>query len=314
MLLKSICRRPGSALLALMSLTACSQALAQPPASGGEAGASPATHLSFFVLGKSWSFRQQADGEPALFDVYWFAEVFKKAGAGEVKAVMRRLAPGSEAIAFERSGDGGAVLYGHAEEAHVDSVAALDEALPNGDYRFDLETPGGTLENFVVSLGSVGEPSALPPPPRISLAQGGKPVAPEAVDPVQPLRVRWTPFTLGRADPNGISDDLIFVMLDDCRGQRAFHSGRPLAAPNPLEPDRPSASLLSFRDTEVTIPAAALAPGMRYTLKVEHARLLDTDRRQGVVGMTTWAVTSYLDVATRGRSEGGSLECRRPEE
>ena len=32
MLLKSICRRPGSALLALMSLTACSQALAQPPA------------------------------------------------------------------------------------------------------------------------------------------------------------------------------------------------------------------------------------------------------------------------------------------
>jgi hypothetical protein len=80
-------------------------------------------------------------------------------------------------------------------------------------------------------------------------------VNPEAVRAAEDLQISWTPFTTGRADPNGIADDLIFVMLEDCRGKRIYHSGRPLETPNPLvEPGKHSASWLTYTATEITVP------------------------------------------------------------
>ena len=197
------------------------------------------------------------------------------------------------------------MLFGHAGNRHQ-AVEAVDAELPNGDYAFSFSTPGGAIEDFVVTIGGADGKTDLPPAPVILLEQNGAAVSPDAVEPGVDVRVSWTPFATGRSDPNGISDDLIFVMMDDCHGERAFHSGRPLATPNPLEPDKPSENLLTYADDEVTMPGDSIRPGMRYLLKVEHARLLDTDEQQGVVGMTTFAVTTFLDVVATGDAGAGA--------
>lgn len=275
---------------------------AAPAASAG----SPGDHVSFFVIGKSSNARQSVTGELSLIDMGFFAEIFKLAGGDVSDAQMQLVAAGSEPILFDREGDGGAVLFGHDGNRHQ-NVAAVDEELPNGDYAFSFSTPGGDVEDFVVTLSGAGGATDLPPAPLIRLEQNGAAVSPDAVEPGVDVRVTWTPFATGRADPNGISDDLIFVMMADCNGERAFHSGRPLATPNPLEPDKPSADLLTFADDEVTMPGAAISPGMRYELKVEHARLLDTDEQHDVVGMSTYAVTTFLDIIATG--DAGANSC-----
>ena len=264
---------------------------------------SPGDHVSFFVIGKSWQFDQHGAGELNLIDLGYFAEIFKVAGGEVSDAWMQLQVEGAEPIPFDREGDGGTVLYGRAGTRHQE-LADLDTELPNGDYAFSFSTPGGDIENYAITLAGAGGLTDLPPGPVISLAQNGAPISPKAVAPGVDVLVSWTPFETGRADPNGIADDLIFVMMKDCHGQRAFHSGRPLDTPNPLEPDKPSDSLLTYADDEVVIPGAVWLPGMPYRLDVEHARLLDTDKRQGVVGMSTFAVTTHLEVQATGDLEG----------
>lgn len=271
-------------------------------APSAQATESAGDHVSFFVIGKSWHFDQNTGGELSLIDMGYFAEIFKTVGGDVTSASMHLDAPGAEPMPFDEEGDGGAVLYGMSRKRHSE-LEALDAELPNGDYVFDISTPGGDIENFAVTLSGPDGVTDLPPGPVIGLAQNGQPVASDAIEPGADVLVSWTPFDTGRADPNGIADDLIFVMMADCHGERAFHSGRPLATPNPLEPDRPSGTLLAYADTEVTIPGDAWIPGMRYTLDVEHARLLDTDRRDGVVGMSTFAVTTHLAVETLGDTD-----------
>lgn len=274
--------------------------------------ASPGDNVSFFVLGKTWHFKQDSGGLHETYDVHYFAEVFLKAGGEASDASMRLLAPGAEPIPFDHETDNGAVLHAREGKIHL-NLADLDAELPNGDYGFSFHTPAGDVRDFAVSLGSANSATDLPRPPTIQLAQGGTVVDPEAVRAGEDLQISWTPFTEGHADPNGIIDDLIFVIMEDCQGQRVYHSGRPLETPNPLtHPDRPSDDWLTYTATEITVAGAQLTPGMSYRLEVEFAQLLDTGRHQGVVGMSTYAVTTHLDVKTAGESAPGA--CPEPDE
>jgi len=267
---------------------------------------SPGDSVSFFVLGKTWHFQQDAAGVHGPNDVHYFGEIFTKAGGKVSNASMRLLAPGAQPIPFDHETDKGAVL--HARDGKILlKVADLDAELPNGDYAFNFHTPTGDVAEFVVSLGAPGSGTELPQPPTIQLAQGGAAANPEAVRPGEDLQISWTPFVNGRADSNGIVDDLIFVMLLDCRGNRVYHSGRPLQTPNPVvEPGKPSATWLSYKATKITVPGAGLVPGMGYRLEVELAKLMDTDKRDGVVGMTTYAVATHLNVNTAGKAKSGA--------
>ena len=94
----------------------------------------------------------------------------------------------------------------------------------------------------------------MPEPVTISLAQNGSGVAPSRVDPNRELTVRWSDFAQGRADPNGVIDDLIFVILTDCHGEIVSHSGRPFAA----------TPFLTYEVESYPVTKGALAPGLPY--------------------------------------------------
>jgi len=281
----------------------------------GESTASaglPGNNVSFFVIGKTWHFQQDSSGLHGPNDVHYFAEIFSKAGGQVSDGSMRLLAPGTEPIPFDHESDNGAVLHARDGKIYL-KVADLDAELPNGDYAFSFHTPSGDVKDFAVSLGAAGSVTDLPSPPVIQLSQGGAAANPQAVRAGEDLKISWTPFSTGRADPNGIVDDLIFVMLEDCRGNRVYHSGRPLETPNPLvEPGKPSASWLTYAATQTTVSGAGLIPGMSYRLEVEIAKLMDTDRRDGVVGMSTYAATTHLNIQTAGEVKPGA--CPKPDE
>jgi hypothetical protein len=297
------------ATLMVASATGCAGKAEQAAEPAAEPAGSPGDHVKFFVIGKSWHYEQDVAGEVTLVDLGYFAEIFKTVEGVASDARMQLEQPGSEPIPFVREADGGAVLHGRAGKRH-EGLAALDAELPNGDYVFSFTTPAGEVKDYEVTLAGEDGKTDLPPAPKITLAQDGKPVASNEVAPGVDVLVGWTPFDTGRADPNGIADDLIFVMMADCRGERAFHSGRPLGTPNPLEPDRESSRVLTFKDTEITIPGDAFAPGITYKLDVEHARLLDTDQRHGVVGMSTFAVTTHLHITVTGEAPEGACESK----
>jgi len=248
----------------------------------------PADHVTFLVMGKTVNHRQNpAGGALALLNYHFFAEIFVKDG-GRVSEASLQL-PDGTVHPFED--------LGFVQEVHGGRYrreAELDREYPNGDYRFRFATPDGNVEGRALSVRGTGEgTSRIPEPVRIFLNQDGQEVSPAAVDPEKDLRITWSPFASGGPDPNGILDDLMFVVLGDCHGAKTVHSGRPFEG----------TGYLSYTAADYVIPASKLAPGEPHQMFIEHARV-DTSKEDGIVGLVTYAATTFLDFETTGKAAG----------
>lgn len=239
--------------------------------------------VSFLVMGKTANHRQAADGTLSLLNYHFFAEIFVRPGGRVEDATLSF--PGGESQAFED--------LGFVQEVHggrYDREDALDAAYPNGDYVFRFDASSGRVDGRVLTIRGTGEgASRIPPPVRIALHQRGRSVSPAEVDPGADLRVTWSDFAAGRADANGILDDLLFVVMGDCLGEKTEHSGRPFE----------ETPYLSYDAEDYVIPAARLTPGEPHQLYAEHA-IVDTSREDGIVGLVTYAATTFLDFRTTG--------------
>ena len=130
---------------------------------------------------------------------------------------------------------------------------------------------------------------------RIRLVQGGHAVAASEVDPAHALLIRWSPFGKGRADPNGISDDLIFVHVGDCHGRILERTPPPFLGKR--------RSLIGA--PRIPCSAGMLGPGSIYQISVEQAPVV-TSRTEGVPTFATYPATTYLD------SKHGQERCPMP--
>ncbi|HXV62845.1 MAG TPA: hypothetical protein VEK15_19255 [Vicinamibacteria bacterium] len=244
----------------------------------------PDEHLRFLVMGKTTNHRQTGSNELELLNYHFFAEIFPKEGGRVTQAELAF--PNGDRQKFED--------LGHVLELHggrYDDEADLDRSYPNGPYRFRFETPGGTVEGRVLHVQGTGKGSSrIPEPVWISLSQEGRPVSPAAVDSDADLIVSWSEFTRARPDPNGILDDLLFVVAGDCHGEKTVHSGRPFEGTGHLD----------YRAKSYTISKDKLRPGERHQMFVEHATV-DTSKEDGIVGLVTYAATTFLDFETTGR-------------
>lgn len=240
---------------------------------GAKAMAEPA---SFLVMGKTSNYRQAGDGDLRLLNHHAFAEIFLN--PGEAVSDPHLITPTGRDLPFSGTG---AVL-----EAHGGRYATADDlarAFPDGPYVIRYN---GTDRPLSMRADATYR---LPPPVTITLRQGGRVVAPAAVRAHQDLTISWSLFTAGAADPNGIVDDLIFVVFGDCAGTKLLHSGAPFTG-------KP---YLTYRARDLVIPAALIAPGQTYQVTVELARVR-TARVDGVPVLATLATTSFLDLATDG--------------
>lgn len=250
--------------------------------------------VSFVVVGKHASYTQEHSGALVLVDHSFFSEIFLRP-EGEITEPFLTL-PGGRRVPFvdqrklpPPQWDNVFLVRG---DRRYLSSAELNSAYPDGEYRIVFETAGGEVRE----AGMIFSGQGLPAPPKIGLSQGGASVSWTAVDPDEAVLVGWSPFFEGRDDPKEILDDLIFVIVKNCHGEKVVHSGRPFEA----------TSFLTYRARDYRIPAEVLEPGTDYTLQVEHAQLIDNRLEKGIPALATYAVTTTLSFHTKGTPAGGN--------
>lgn len=237
--------------------------------------------VTFFVIGKHANVEQAASGEQRPVDFSFFSEIFLTGGGDATGATLSF--PTGEVVDYRdmrRAGGGdrdNLLLVSGADRFR--SYRDLQDRYPDGAYTVSFASPSGDVADGRLTFAA----RPLPAPPQVTAGQGAidrcRRLAP-GID----LDVAWQPFAEGRADPNGILDDLVFVILANADGVRVAHSGRPFEG-------RP---YLTWADEGFTIDGTVLRPGESYTLSVEHALLDDTTRFDGVPAFTTRAVTTKL--------------------
>ena len=243
--------------------------------------------VSFVAAIKGSRYDQSGGGKPELTRYFFFTEIFLARGGVVSNATLQRADSMGPRWSFETRGDvltfGGGFFPG---------IEELDAAFPDGRYQLDFNSPSGGLSAQTIEFAPVANKYRVPEPVTVSLAQNGSRVAPSRVDPDQELTVRWSEFVQGRADSNGVVDDLIFVILTDCHGEIVSHSGRPFAG----------APFLTYEAESYPVPKGSLAPGLPYTIVVEHARVVNSDRSQGVPVFASYATVTYLEFRTSGQA------------
>ena len=175
----------------------------------------------FVVLGKTANYRQSAEATHSLLNYHFFAEIFLKENGSVANAAL--LIPrGDTSLIFE--GDD-SVLEVHG--GRYSSEDELNSAYPDGNYIFSYRLSDNTLLNESVIIKNGSGDSRIPDPVTIYLSQQGNRVVLSNVDPDLNLTVTWSAFKSGNIDPNGIVDDLIFVVTGNCHGEKIDHSGGP---------------------------------------------------------------------------------------
>ena len=248
--------------------------------------AGPRDHVSFLVLGKTTNHRQSEGGSIGLLNYHFFAEIFVREG-GRVSGASLSF-PEGQKQSFE---DRGYVLELHG--GRFDAEERLDRSYPTGEYAVRFDTPDGSIEGRRLQIRG----SRIPEPPHITLLQDGKAASLQAIDPAKDVTVTWSAFEGARSDPNGILDDLVFVVVGNCRAERVVHSGRPFEG----------TPFLTYRTTAYTIPGGTLSPGEEHQMFVEHAAV-DASEEEGIVGLLTYASTTFLDFRTTGVPSGSCPE------
>lgn len=253
--------------------------------------------VTFFVIGKHASYSQDVASRLNPLDYSFFAEIFLSRN-GDASSARLILPTGVEtAFADQRQAQGGKrdnILLVSGRERYG-SFAALQADYPDGEYQISFATPSGPVRSAKLLFRG----DSLPMAPRIALSQDGAAVC-ALVDPARDLRVSWSRFAEGGPDPDGVLDDLIFVILTDEDGTRVAHSGRPFE----------NTPFLNYSAEEFIIPAGRMESARNYSLSVEHAILDDTRIYRGVPAMTTRAVTTKLALSTAEPHPGSDQDCQ----
>lgn len=251
---------------------------------GGEA---KDTELSFIVMVKSSNYSQNDKGQLKLLNYHFFSEVFPKQENVVVSGKLWREDEEHKAMPYVKRKSN----Y-YIEGGHFDSLEEVDKAYPNDRYYFSIKTERLNIEGQSLKLrGETGQ-TDIPSPIRISLFQEGIEVPPNMVDPSKGLTIRWSEYSNGQSDPRGIVDDMIFVVLQNCQGDRIVHTGLPFFGP-----------YMTYETKQVQVDAGKLRPGEPYSMFVEFPHVVDSRVAQGVPLFSSYATATYLDMQTKGKRE-----------
>lgn len=248
------------------------------------------SNISFFVLVKSSNYSQDVSGELTLLNYHFFSEIFLQPDGGLRAATLTRHDNPDAPMVYEEREN----AY-YVEGGHFDTLEDVDAAYPNGTFAFDFGTPDGRERHAELLLAGPGGRTDIPAPITISFEQDGSVVSPILIDPAKDLVVRWSEYSNGRADPRGIVDDMIFVVVADCHGERLFHTGLPFQG-----------DYVTFRTTEVTVHAGTLNSGQSYSAFVEFPHVVDSRIVDAVPGFTSYATATYVDIRTLGEQSDQS--------
>lgn len=240
-------------------------------------------HADYVVMGKSINTRQSPDGDLALLNTVFFAEIFLTPDGTVTNGLITGPGDAADGLSFPE----GNIQFLAGERAF--SIEALTERFPDTTYHFSFDTPDGNVRSLPATFRRDAGEMRNPGPIRLELLQDGKRVNPQTIDPDTDMTIVWTPFEKGTRDPRGIAEDMIYVMMGDCMGTETAHSGHAIS----------DAHALTYEADRFTVNADKLFPGQPFQLEVEHSNM-DTDVQQGIEVIVTYAATTFLDIHTTG--------------
>ncbi len=243
----------------------------------------PEKHADYVVLGKSINHRQHPDGELVLLNTVFFGEIFRTKNGTVTNGYLAGPGEASSNLKFSK----GDVLFLAGERQFT--IEDLTKNFPDTTYYFNFDTPDGSVRDLPVTFTRDKGEIRNPGPISIYLHQNGERANPNAIDPKLDLLVSWSEFDKGAADPNGLIDDMIYVIMGNCWGEKIVHSG-------PAFNDGPN---LTYREKEFIIPKEHLQPGQPFQLEVEHSEM-DTDEYANIEIIVTYAASTFLDIKTTG--------------
>ncbi|MDG1709312.1 MAG: hypothetical protein P8H03_11155 [Emcibacteraceae bacterium] len=264
-------------LISTMTLMACSS---EPTAEDH----GPQDDVSFYVMVKSANYSQSADDSLTFLNNHMFSEIFFNEGKDIKGATLIRDEDPDTVMPFEKRDHD----Y-YFEGGHFDSVAELDATYPNGNYTFNIEL-NDRIVNATMNIEGPNGRTDIPDPITITFHQDGAKVPSSEIDADKQLTIRWTDYSNGRNDPKGIVDDMIFVVMADCYGERITHTGLPFSGEEYTKWDA----------TEVVVEADFLKTGHPYSIFVEFPHVVDSSNIMGVAGFTSFATATYMDLVTQG--------------
>lgn len=251
----------------------------------------------FFVLVKSSNYSQDQQGRLKLLNFHFFSELFARETEIIESASLSRVSEDAEAYIYEDRGE--AFYY---EGGHFNSLDAVDAAHPNGEYDFNIKLRSGKGIEARLSLVGPGGKTDIPAPIRIQFYQGGREVKQNSVDPARELLVKWSAYSNGTADPRAIVDDMIFVVFQDCHGERIFHTGLPFK----------EKEYMKYDVEQVSVPAGRFASGQTYSLFVEFPHVVDSVIVKDVPGFSSYATATYTDISTLGEKDNSNCPSSLP--
>jgi hypothetical protein len=269
-------------LVSTLVLIACSSEL--PTENMG-----PQDDISFYVMVKSANYAQAADDSLTFLNNHMFSEIFFNEGKYIKGATLIRDEEPDIVMPYERRDHD----Y-YFEGGHFDSVAELDAAFPNGDYTFNIELQD-RIVNATMNIEGPNGRTDIPDPITITFHQERAKVPSSEIDPSKQLTIRWSEYSNGRNDPKGIVDDMIFVVMADCYGERITHTGLPFAG-----------DYTKWNATEVVVEAEFLKTGHPYSIFVEFPHVVDSSITNGAPGFASYATATYMDIVTLGAETSDS--------
>lgn len=252
------------------------------------AGCSEQSDISFLVIVKSSNYAQDAEGNIELLNYHFFSEIFLQPEGKLTSATLTRSDAPDEPMGYVSRGDN----Y-YVEGGHFDSQDEVDRAYPNGAYSIAITTPTVAVADFTLHLEGPAEATDIPEAIRVSLWQDAVQVPQTSVDPDKDLVFRWSAYSNGTKDPRGVVDDMIFLVVADCQGERIFHTGLPFQG-----------EYTTFETTEMLVESGSLRPGQSYSAFVEFPHVVDSRIEKGVPGFASYATATYLDLQTTGVNAG----------
>lgn len=249
-----------------------------------------ATDVQFLVLGKMSLYDQSIDGELALRNHHFVAEIMPRAGRKIVSGTLTSSANPEQVLQFAAEGN---PFLAHG--ARVMDPAELHRQHPDGEYVFSYVTESGRMEAQPLTLKKRAAVDGMPAGSAVFLLQRGATPMPAAINPGVDLWLSWEPMAGNTRVADSDLDDLVFVLAFDCFGNNVYHSGRPYQ----------EGSYLTYKDEQTIIPANNLEPGLTYTVIVEQATA-DVTTFRGVAGIATYATLTFVELQTTGQAAGNS--------
>ena len=247
-----------------------------------------ADDVLFLVLGKMSLYDQSPEGDIALRNHHFVAEIMPKAGRAILSGTLTRIAEPTQV--FDFNPEGNAWL---AHGARVMDPNELHQLHPDGDYRFSYETQSGTMAAQTLTLTRRNEIADMPSAARVAAKQHGERVSGSVIKAGADLTLSWDPMPGNHKATESELADLIFVLGFDCFGNNIAHSGRPFQG----------GPYLTYKDSSYTVPGEAIKSGLNYTFIVEQATA-DTETFEGVPGISTYATLTFIKYRSAGSPTG----------